>query len=177
MSGHNKWSKIKHKKASTDAAKSKIFAKISKLITSESKKVMGNTSSPGLKSAIEKAKSVNMPNDNIERAVKKGLGNDAGTMESITYETYGPGGAAIVIETLTDNKNRTAGEIKHILSKNNLELASIGSALWAFEKDHSGALVAKNKIEIGDKEMEDLEILIEALEENDDVQNVYTNTD
>src|SRR5690606_35861810 len=134
MAGHNKWSKIKNKKAVTDAAKSKIFSKMAKLISTASKEARGDTSSPVLRAAIEKAREYNMPSDNIERAIKKGTGAGAENFESITYEAYGPGGCAIVIETLTDNRNRTAAEVKHLLSKHGIALAGIGAATWAFEK-------------------------------------------
>jgi len=114
MSGHNKWSKIKHQKEKTDAQKSKIFGKMVRLITMEAKKAGGNVNSPGLKAAIERAKEANVPNDNIERAVKK-FSEGGATMESISYESYGPGGCAMIIEALTDNRNKTAQEIKFIL--------------------------------------------------------------
>src|SRR5574343_586530 len=104
MSGHNKWSKIKRQKEKTDAQKSKIFGKMVKLITVEAKKAGGNMQSPGLRNAIEKAKAANVPNDNIDRAIKKST--EASAMESITYEAYGPGGCGIIIETLTDNRNK-----------------------------------------------------------------------
>src|SRR5436190_14809283 len=112
MSGHNKWSKIKRQKEKTDGQKSKIFGKMVKLIQVEAKKAGGNISSPGLKAAIEKAKSFNVPNDNIDRAIKKSA--EAGALEIIVYEAYGPGGCAMVIEALTDNKNRANQEVKTI---------------------------------------------------------------
>ena len=115
MSGHNKWSKIKNKKAVTDAQKSKIFGKLVRFVAVESKKVKGDVNAPGLRAAIEKAKEANVPNDNIERAVKKGIGSDTGEMEQIIYEAYGPGGCALIIETLTENRNKASQEIKHIL--------------------------------------------------------------
>ncbi|MDP3875309.1 MAG: YebC/PmpR family DNA-binding transcriptional regulator, partial [bacterium] len=98
MSGHNKWSKIKNKKAVTDASKSKIFSKMAKLIGTASKQVNGDSTSPILRAAIDKAREHNMPADNIERAVKKGAGSDTLALEAITYEAYGPGGSALVIE-------------------------------------------------------------------------------
>jgi YebC/PmpR family DNA-binding regulatory protein len=174
MSGHNKWSKIKHKKGNEDAKKSKVFSKISRLITMQSKISNGDINSPNLKSAIEKARVVNMPNDNIQRAVKKGIGSDSGNMESVLYEAYGPGGSAIIIDGLTDNKNRTGAEVKHILSKNGLALASQGSASWAFE-NIDGIWKPKNTINIEQKEAERLKSIIEEFEENDDIQNIYTN--
>lgn len=173
MSGHNKWSKIKHKKASTDAKKSKEFTRLSRLITVEAKK-SGGLDLPGLKVAIEKARKVNMPNDNIERAIKKATEAGGTNMEATLYETYGPGGTAILIEALTDNKNRTAGEIKHLLSKEGLELGKPGSALWAFEKTNDG-FTAKIQASLTEEESERLEKILEALDEQDDVQEIYTN--
>jgi YebC/PmpR family DNA-binding regulatory protein len=174
MSGHNKWSKIKHKKAATDAQKSKLFGKLAKLITTESKRVGGDSSAPSLRAVIDKAKSENMPSDNIDRAVKKGMSTDAAAMEFVQYEAYGPGGCGIIIEGLTDNKNRTAQEIKHILSKNGLALAAPGSAMWMFTKGDDG-LEATTTIDLSDTDGAKLETILEVLEEHDDVQEVYTN--
>jgi len=178
MSGHNKWSKIKNKKAVTDAKKSKIFSKMAKLIATASKESKGDTSSPSLRAAIEKAKSYNMPTDNIDRAVKKGAGADAESMEAVTYEAYGPGGSALVIEALTTNRNKAAQEVKHILSKNGFELAKQGSASWAFVKDPTtNDLQPTTTIPLSEGDGNKLEILIEELEDNDEVQNVYTNAE
>jgi YebC/PmpR family DNA-binding regulatory protein len=178
MSGHNKWSKIKNKKAVTDAQKSKIFGKLVKFITVESKKAKGDVNAPGLRAAIEKAKGENVPSDNIERAIKKGAGADAGEMEQITYEAYGPGGCALIIEALTENRNKAAQEIKHILSKNGFELAAPGSATWAFEKQAgSSEWLPKNTTPIGEEDSAKLEILINELEENDEVQDIFTNAE
>jgi len=180
MSGHNKWSKIKNKKAVTDAQKSKIFGKLVRFIAVESKAAKGDTNAPGLRAAIEKAKEANVPSDNIERAIKKGLGGESGEMEQITYEAYGPGGCAIMIEALTENRNKAAQEIKHILSKNGFELAIPGSAAWAFEKNlpqNGGGWNPKNTIPISEEDGEKLNSLIEELEENDEVQEVFTNAE
>jgi YebC/PmpR family DNA-binding regulatory protein len=177
MSGHNKWSKIKNKKAVTDAYKARVFSKLVRFITVESKKAKGDINAPGLRAAIEKARMENVPSDNIERAIKKGTGSDAGTMEQITYEAYGPGGCAIVIEALTDNRNKAAQEIKHILSKNGFELATPGSATWAFEKTSEGVWQAKIHAPISEGDGLKLSDLIEQLEENDEVQEVYTNAE
>ena len=177
MSGHNKWSKIKNKKAVTDAYKARVFSKLVRFITVESKKSKGDINSPGLRTAIMKAKAENVPNDNIERAVKKGLGNDAGVMEQITYESYGPGGCAIIIEALTDNRNKAAQEIKHILSKNGYELATPGAASWAFTQNMGGEWVANMKVTISEDDGEKLSNLVEELEENEEVQEVYTNAE
>ncbi len=176
MSGHNKFSKIKRLKAKTDAQKSSVFTKMAKMLQMEAKKANGNVTSPGLKSAIEKAKSVDMPFDNIERAIKKAVGAGAEEMEEVTYEAYGPGGIAIIIEGLTSNKNRAAAEIKHILSLNNTSLASSGSASWAFERTVEG-WVPKTTMPVSEEDTPGLEKLIEDLENNDDVQEVYTNAE
>ncbi|MFH1402404.1 MAG: YebC/PmpR family DNA-binding transcriptional regulator [Patescibacteria group bacterium] len=174
MSGHNKWSKIKRKKEITDAKKSKIFSKFAKLIAAESKKVNGNISSPTLKSVMEQAKSANMPAENILRAVKKGASADADTLEANIYEAYGPGGCGLIIETLTDNKNRTVAEIKHTLSKNGLVLGGIGSVIWGFAKKDS-QWIPQNTIPLSEENMEKTAKLIDDLEDNDDVQEVFTN--
>lgn len=176
MSGHNKFSKIKHQKAKTDAQKSKIFTKMVKLISAEAKKAGGNLRSPGLAAAIEKAKKENVPNDTIDRAVKKAGADNSASMENITYESYGPGGVAIIIETLTDNRNKAAQEVKHILSLFGSELAAPGSAAWAFTKTHEG-YTPNTTTPIEDADIETLGKLVEALEENDEVQDVYTNAE
>ncbi|NQV93039.1 YebC/PmpR family DNA-binding transcriptional regulator [Candidatus Kaiserbacteria bacterium] len=174
MSGHNKWSKIKHKKAATDAQKSKVFGKIAQLISVESKKSKGDINSPGLRSAIEKAKQVNMPTDNVNRAVQKGKNDTGAALEEVFYEAYGPGGVAIIISGLTDNRNRTAAEIKHMLSKQGLSLAQPGAASWAFEKDGED-YHAKTTTNISGAENEKLENIIETILDYDDVQDVFTN--
>jgi YebC/PmpR family DNA-binding regulatory protein len=178
MSGHNKWAQIKHKKAITDSKKSKLFSKLVRFIAVEAKLSNGKDS-PGLRAAVEKAKKVNMSKDIIEKAIKK-AGEPSESMETITYEAYGPGGVGIVIETLTDSKNRTAQEIKHILAKNGFSLAGIGSVVWSFSKEATPeGLVWKPTILISasDEELEELEKLVDELEENDDVQDVYTNAE
>ena len=176
MSGHNKWSKIKHKKAATDAAKSKIFSKHSALIAVESRKAGGDVNSPGLAAAIERAKKDSMPKDNIERAVSKGAGGEGGNLEEVMFEGYGPGGTAMIISAVTDNNNRTAAEIRHIFSRAGFELGAPGSAAWAFSKNETG-YVPQTPMELSDEDGEKLASLIEALEEQDDVQDVYTTAD
>ncbi len=177
MSGHNKWSKIKNKKAVTDAYKAKVFSKLVRFITVESKKAKGDVNSPGLRTAIEKARAENVPNDNIERAVKKGIGGEAGAMEQITYEAYGPGGCALIIEALTENRNKAAQEIKHVLTKNGYELAVPGSASWAFTRSQDGIWSPTMKVEVSEADGEKLQALIDDLEDNDEVQEVYTNAE
>ena len=178
MSGHNKWAQIKHKKAITDSKKSKIFSKLVRFISVEAKLSAGKDS-PGLRAAIEKAKKVNMSADVIERAVKK-ASEPSAHMDAITYEAYGPGGVGIIIETLTDSKNRTAQDIKHILVKNGFLLGGIGSVTWGFQKDKTpeGIIWKPNMlIPVSDEDLELLDKLVEELEENDDVQDVYTNAE
>jgi YebC/PmpR family DNA-binding regulatory protein len=175
MSGHNKWSKIKRQKGATDAAKSKTFSKMANLIATASKLANGDTSSPALRAAIDKAREYNMPNDNIDRAVKKGMGSDAESFEAITYEAYGPGGAALVIEALTTNRNKAAQEVKHILSKHGSALAAQGAASWAFTRNESNEWTPNDPLPISEEDSDALGKLIEELEDNDEVQDVYTN--
>lgn len=176
MAGHNKWSKIKRKKAGTDAEKSKVFSKMAKLISTASKQVKGDVTSPVLRAAIEKAREYNMPLDNIERAVKKGTGTAQENFEAITYESYGPGGTALVIEALTTNRNKAAQEVKFILSKNGFALAAQGSATWAFKKEN-GEWIPNMTVPISESDSEVLEKLINELEDNEEVQDVYTNAE
>ncbi len=175
MSGHSKWSKIKHKKAATDAKKSKIFSKLVRYITVEAKLSKGDRNAPGLRLAIEKARAENMPADNIDRAIDKASASSA-EMERVVYEAYGPGGVALIIEGYTDSRNRTAQEIKHILSKNGSALAAPGAAMWAFTKEESG-LVANSTVDLSDEDLEKLSNLVDELEDQDDVNEIYTNAE
>jgi YebC/PmpR family DNA-binding regulatory protein len=136
MSGHSKWSSIKHKKAATDAKRGKIFTKLIKEITVAARMGGGDLdANPRLRAAIAAAKSENMPKDNIERAVKKGTGELEGVnYEEIIYEGYGPGGAAVLVESLTDNKNRTVAEIRNIFGKSGGNLGENGCVAWMFDK-------------------------------------------
>ncbi len=176
MSGHNKWSKIKHKKGATDAQRSKIFSKHSSLITMEVKKSGGDVTAAGVLAAVERAKKDSMPKDVIERALAKGSGAGADAMEEVMFEGYGPGGVALLIEAVTDNNNRTAPEIRHIFSKAGLELGAPGSAAWAFTKT-DGVYVPNTPMELDDETGEKLAEFIEKLEEQDDVTDVYTAAD
>jgi YebC/PmpR family DNA-binding regulatory protein len=240
MSGHSKWAQIKHKKASTDAKRGKVFTKIVKEIAVAARVGGGDPSgNPRLRTAIDKAKEVNMPSDNIKRAVMKGTGELPGvSYEEAIYEGYGPGGAAVLIEVLTDNKNRTTPEIRHIMSKSGGNLGEAGCVSWMFEKkgyvlvekakvdedtlmsaaldagaedmkndskednyeiitapenleqvrtsvEASGipvslaeiTMLPKNYAALDEKQAEQMMRLIEALEDHEDVQNVYTNFD
>jgi len=238
VSGHNKWASIKHKKAAVDSKRGKLFSKLSKELTVAAKAGGGDPSGNArLRVAINKAKSVNMPADNIERAIKKGTGELPGvTYEEIAYEGYGPRGVAIIVEALTDNKNRTSAEIRNIFSKKGGNMAGTGSVAWLFNK--KGFIIVNTDkseeenlmsivIEAGAEDMETVESayeittpvadfenvksaiekagieiesseltmipastvklegadarsvlgLVELLEDNDDVQNVYANFD
>lgn len=174
MAGHNKWTQIKRKKGASDAARSAAFGKLARRITVEAKKANGDLSAANLRAIIEKARKENMPKDSIERAVQKAKTTDVSALEQITYETYGPGGAAIIIETVTDSRNRTAQEIKHLLSKNGLELAMPGSAAWAFEKGAEG-LEPKTAVPLSPEDDAKLMEILAALDAHDDVEEVYTN--
>lgn len=174
MAGHSKWAKLKHVKGKTDAQKSKLFSKLVRFITIEVKKAKGNLSSPGVRSAVEKAKAANMPADNIERALSKASGEGT-EMEQVVYEAYGPGGCALVIEGYTDSRNRTSQELKHLLSLHGGTLANPGAAIWAFQKNTEGVLEATSPIELSDEDGQKMAQLFDALEEHDDVNNVYTN--
>lgn len=176
MSGHNKWSKIKHKKAATDAQKSKIFSKHSMIITMETKKAGGDGTAAGVLAAIERAKKDSMPKENIERAVAKGSGTGGAALEEIMFEGYGPGGVALLIQVVTDNNNRTAPLIRHVFSKAGLELGTPGSALWAFTKTEDG-YVPTMPMDLDDDAGEKLADFVEKLEELDDVTNVYSAAD
>lgn len=176
MAGHNKWSKIKRQKEKTDGQKSKIFGKMVRLITVEAKKSGGNKESPGLRAAIEKAREFNVPSDNIERAIKKSSEGGA-LMESITYEAYGPGGCGLIIEALTDNRNKAAQEVKYILSQHGFSLAGIGSVTWAFTRNTNMEWEAQTTVPLSAEDSDKLSLLIDELEENDEVQDVYTNAE
>jgi len=175
MSGHNKWSKIKRQKEKTDAQKSKVYGKMVRMISVEAKKAHGNASSPGLKNAIDRAREANVPNENIERAVKK-ASESGDELEGVLYEAYGPGGCALMIEALTTNRNKAAQEIKHILSENELTLAGMGSAAWAFEKTADG-WNPKTTVSLSESDGEKLSKLLDELEENDEIQEVFTNAE
>jgi len=176
MSGHSKWSKVKHQKAITDARKGKIFSKMAKMIAVAARKGGDPNMNPTLRIAIEQARSVNMPNDNIERAIKKGTGaNKESQLKEITYEAYGPNGTPLIIEAVTDNKNRTLSEIKHILSNLGGKLAESGSVKYLFDKKEED-WIPKYSTEVTDEKLkEQLEKLFEALDEHEDVKEIYSN--
>ena len=144
MSGHSKWASIKHKKGAADAKRGKLFTRIIKELTVAARDAGGDPdTNPRLRTVIADAKSANMPADNIKRAMRRGTGEEPGvSYEEVTYEAYGPGGAALLIECMTDNTNRAVGEIRHLLSKHNGNLGTTNSVAWMFEK-HGYIVVEK----------------------------------
>ncbi len=148
MAGHSKWANIKHRKGAVDAKRSKAFFKLIKEITVAARLGGGDPSAnPRLRSAISAAKSMNLPKDNMERAIKKGTGELEGAVyEEITYEGYGPGGVAILVDCMTDNKNRTVAEVRHFLSKSGGNLGESGCVAWMFDKKGS-LIVDKSAID------------------------------
>ena len=136
MSGHSKWASIKHKKGALDAKRGKIFTRIIKELTVAARGGGGDPDmNPRLRTIIADAKAANLPAENIKRAIRRGTGEEPGvSYEEVTYEAYGPGGAAVIIDTLTDNKNRTVGELRHMLEKHGGNLAAAGAVAWMFTK-------------------------------------------
>lgn len=177
MSGHSKWSTIKHKKALTDAKRSKVFSKIASVITIAARKGGDPDKNPTLRTAIEKAHEVNMPKENIDRAIKRGTGELAGAaLEEVTYGAFGPGGVAILITAITDNKNRTLSEIKQILNAHNAKFAEVNSIQWMFRREGSD-WIANSTIEIDDENIrKKLDALYEDLDEQQDTSEIYDNT-
>ncbi len=152
MSGHSKWATTKHKKGAADAKRGKVFTKITKELTVAAKLGGGNPDgNPRLRTAVEKAKEANMPQDNIKRAIQKGTGELPGvSYEEITYEGYGPGGVALLIECLTDNKNRSVSEVRHALSKLNGSMGESGCVSWMF---HQKGYIVVDKQNVGEDEL------------------------
>ena len=187
MSGHSKWSQIRHKKAITDAKKGNLFSKMVREITIAARTGLpaGKAGDPNpdanirLKATVERARSIGVPKDNIDRAIAKASGQgDGSELFEFLYEAAAPSGVAILIEGITDNKNRTFNEIKHLLSKHDARLVNPGSLLWAFEKTWTASAghVYKPRSPRGQpNRLPSLEALLSAISEHDDVQEVYTN--
>ena len=176
MSGHSKWAQIKHQKGASDVKKSKTFGKLSHLIALAARKGGDPASNATLRDAVAKAKAANMPADNIQKAIKRGTGEEKGAgLEEVLYEVFGPGGCAILIEGITDNRNRTLGEIRHILAKHDLRLAETGSCSWAFEKTAWGQWQPKHILQAPKEDQEKLKALFEEIDELDDIQDITTN--
>ncbi len=172
MSGHSHWAGIKHQKAVTDAKRAKTFSKLLKAISAAAKSEPNPDFNPRLRTAVDKAKAAMVPAENIERAIKKA--SELKPLEELLFEAYGPGGTAILIEALADNRNRMVQEVKKILNERGGKWAEAGSVQWAFER--TGAeWRPKFPQEVGEADARALDGLVDALEENDDVQNVLTN--
>jgi len=152
VSGHSKWSSIKHKKAATDAKKGQLFTKLARDITMAARQGDPDPgANAGLRLAIQKAKQANMPNDNIDRAIKKAVGGgDADNLEEVTYEGYGPGGTAVIVQAVTDNRNRTVAEVRHAFSRGGGNMADSGAVAWQF--DQRGLI----QVVVGDADRDDL---------------------
>jgi YebC/PmpR family DNA-binding regulatory protein len=177
VAGHSKWANIKHKKAKTDAIKGRIFTKLAREIIVAARTGGADPSANfRLKIAIENAKSANMPNDNIQRAIQKGAGAGEGTSyEELRYEGYGPGGVAIMVDIMTDNRNRTASEMRYIFSKNGGNLGDTGSVGWMFtEKGHIEVSKEGLKMTEDDFMLVALEAGADDLEVQEEIYEIYT---
>jgi YebC/PmpR family DNA-binding regulatory protein len=175
MSGHSKWASIKHKKKIVDAKRGKLFTKLSRAITVAAREGGGDpVGNPPLALAVQKARDASMPKDNIERAIAKGTGadSDAAAFEPVVYEGYGPGGVAILVEALTDNRNRTGAEVRHIFGKYSGNLGEPGSVAWTFEK--KGQLVVDGTRYDEDELMAAIDAGAEDVSLDDDVWEVVT---
>jgi YebC/PmpR family DNA-binding regulatory protein len=175
MSGHSKWATIKHKKAATDARRGKLFSKILKEITVAARLGGGDAKgNPRLRAAVLEARSNSVPNDNIERAIKKGTGEIASEVyEEVIYEGYGPGGVAVLVEAATDNRNRTAGEIRHIFARNGGNLGEAGCVAWMFHR--RGYFAVEKSAMDEEKFMElALELGADDFAIEEDVYEIYT---
>jgi YebC/PmpR family DNA-binding regulatory protein len=184
MSGHSKWAQIKHKKAASDVKRGKLFSRLSRTVTIAAKAAGPDPKTNSkLAQAITEAKEANMPQDNIERAIKKVADKESGDLKEVTYEAYGPGGSALIITAVTDNSNRTTNEIKHILTLHDSKLGVEGSAMWAFDLAESPLdtqtdkknFAPKFSIDLSDADEKKFEALLQALDDQDDVAEVYSN--
>lgn len=173
MSGHSHWAGIKHKKGIADQKRGQVFSKLLSAITAAARAEQNPDFNPRLRTAIQKARETNVPSENIERAIKRAKESGA-ILEELMFEAYGPAGTAILIEAITDNKNRTIPEIKKILNAEGAKWAESGSVRWAFEKKEAG-FESKFPQGLNEEDVQKLNVLIEALEDHDDVQKVYTN--
>ncbi len=177
MSGHNKWQQIRHKKSLTDKRKGQVFSKLARLITLAAKKGTDPKMNTALAQEIEKARAANMPGDNIERAIKK-VSDKSQALEDLSVEALGPGGVALRIRAITDNRNRTMAEIKKILSDNNSKLVQPGSLAWmftrqSFPEENLGGF--SQKISVSGAAQGQIDKLFEALDDQDEVEDVESN--
>lgn len=174
MSGHSHWAGIKHKKEATDKKRGQVFSKLLALITAAAKSEPNPDFNPRLRTAILKAQEASVPKENIERAIKRAA-EAGGGLEEVVLEAYGPGGIAILMEGVTDNRNRTIPQIKKILADLDGKWAEAGSVRWAFESAGEEGWKAKFPQEVSEEEVEKLGRLVEALEEHEDIQRIFTN--
>ena len=176
MSGHSKWNNIKNKKGKSDAERGKVFTKLGReLLVAVKEGGPDPSSNSKLRDVIAKCKANNMPNDNIDRSIKKAAGDgNTANYEDITYEGYGPNGVAIIIEAMTDNRNRTAGDVRHILDKFGGNLGTTGSVSWMFDK--KGVLIVEKSVKMSEDElmMEAIEAGAENFEVDEDVYEITT---
>lgn len=176
MSGHNRWSQIKNKKGVNDRRKAKVFTKILKALAAAARDEQNPDFNPRLRSMIELAKENNVPSENIARAIAKAKEGTA--LEQIVVEGYGPDKVALIIEALTDNRNRTIQEIRGVLQEHDAKMGEMGSARWAFEQENPGAeWKPKFTQNISDTGADKLATLLEALEDLDDVQQIFENAE
>jgi len=172
MSGHSKWSQIKHQKGVADQKKGQIFSKLAKKIAIAARDGAEPAANYKLQSVIEEARSFNMPKENIDRAIKKATKKGAAALDRIMVQAMGPASVAIIIEAITDNRNRTIGEIKNILVKNGTKMVPENSLNWMFDKNWT----PHNPIDISDQNQRTkLEKLFTELDDQDDVENIYSN--
>jgi len=174
MAGHSHWAGIKHKKELTDKKRGRIFSKLLSAITAAAKTEANPEFNPRLRTAIEKARASKVPAENIERATKR-ASEVVGGLEELVFEAYGPSGAALIIDAITDNRNRTVAEVKKIMSDHEARWAERGSVRWAFEATPSGAWKAKFPQKISEEDNKKLAVLIESLLDHNDTQRVVTN--
>jgi YebC/PmpR family DNA-binding regulatory protein len=175
MSGHSKWSSIKHKKGAADAKRGKLFTKLARAITVAARDGGGNVdANPALALAVQQGRDASMPKDNIQRAIDRGTGagGDAQAIETVTYEGYGPGGAAIMVEALTDNRNRTGSEVRHIFDKHGGSLGEPGSVAWQFQK--RGVILVDGERYGEDDLMPAIDAGAEDIAEDDDLLKITT---
>ena len=175
MSGHSKWSKVKYQKAVKDPKRAKAFSKLTALITVAAKNGGNIDSNSKLKMAVDKAKEFGMPKENIERAINRGSGqlDDGKKIDEIFYEAYGPGGSALLIQAITDNKNRTLAELRHLLQEHGAKMADTGSVRWMFKE--SGKIILPKRFWNDNISLEAIENGAEEIKEKDEKIIIYTN--
>ena len=175
MSGHSRWSQIRHKKELTDKKRGQIFSKLAKLIAIAAKDGTDPETNSKLKTAIEKAKEFNLPNENIERAIKRAGEKEKAQFENLLIEAIGSSSVIVLIEVITDNKNRTMAEIKNILSENDFKMTAPGGLAWQFERK-GREFIPKTPVKIEDEALKGkLNKLFEELDEHDDTEEIYSN--